>query len=302
MSLRAGAASAAHDLDEAIWRTIAYAGVFQFPLRLPELRRRLLDVAADEDQIAARLLGPRLRGRVAVRAGYVFPAGCERWVDERGRRAERSARLVGRHARALRAIARLPFVRLLALSGACAHGNATDDDVDVFLIAHGARVWTVTLSLMIASKLAGLRSTLCVNYVLGDDRLALPEHDAFTAAEIVGLRPLAGRATYRRFVQANGWLAARHPNFVADHIGDSVPVPEGVGSPVMEALLRPVGAVLERVARRLLEPYLHRRIGGAGVDLASTRLKLHAHDHRAPVVAAFEDALAEAEAPQVRSA
>jgi hypothetical protein len=218
-----------------------------------------------------------------------------------GRGAERSRRLVAAHARALGAVAAFPFVRMVALSGACAHGNAADDDVDVFVITRHGRAWTVTLLLMIASKLAGLRRTLCVNYVLAEDGLALPEHDSFTASELVALQPLAGRETYRRFVQANAWVAPLHPNFFAGHERESEGVWARAGAARLERVADVLGiGLFERAARWLLEPYLRRRVRGAGVDLTARRLKLHGRDHRGPVTRAFAEA--QAERPEARSA
>jgi hypothetical protein len=274
-------------LDDAIWRTIAYAGLFQYPLQLSEVQRRLIDVAASEPQIAARLLAPDLRLRIARRDGFVMPAGCEEWVEKRRVRGARTEQLLARHETALRALSRVPFVRMVALSGACAHGNAADDDVDVFLITGASRIWAVLLFLMTACKLVGLRRSLCINYVVAEDGLALPEHDRFTASELVGLRPLAGRDVYRRFVAANDWIAPLHPNFFARYDADSEPVRATAGAPRLEALLDPVAGLFERAARRLLEPYLRRRLHGPGVDLSSWRLKLHASDHRPTVSEAY---------------
>jgi hypothetical protein len=283
-------------LDDAIWRTIAYAGVFQFPLRLDELHRRLMDVAAGEAEIAARLQAPPLRARVATFEGFVLPAGREDWVAlRRGRRAHTDG-LLARHARVLRALAAFPFVRMVALSGGCAHGNASDDDVDVFLVTKASRAWTATLLIMVASKLLGLRRQLCVNYVVAEDALALPERDRFTAAELVGLRPLAGGDTYRRFVAANAWVADRHPNFVAAHEREAEAVAPRAGGRRLEALLDVLGAGLfERAVRSVLRAYLRGRVRGSGVDLSDGRLKLHAHDHLPVVTRAFaaESSLAE---------
>ena len=293
MPLREGSTPpAAAALDDAIWRTIAYAGLFQYPLRVAELQRRLMDVAADGDEIAARLRAPGLRGRVVRRAGFLAPRGGQGWIDVRRTRARHTARLLADHAGALRLIARVPFVRLAAVSGACAHGNAADDDVDLLIVTRAGRAWTVALLLMIASKLAGLRRSLCVNYVLAEDGLALPERDRFTASEIVALRPLAGRETYRRLIAENGWVAALHPNFVAGHVAESEHVPRDAGMSRLERLLDVMGAsVLESAARACLEPYLRARLRGPGVVLSAQRLKLHTRDHRAPVSEAFEQLL-----------
>lgn len=279
----------AADLDGAIWRTIAYAGLFQYPLTVSELRLRLMDMPAAAAEIAARLHGPRLRSLVTHHDGFVMRAGCESWVGLRHLRSARSAALLAGHSRALRAIARTPFVRMVALSGACAHGNAADDDVDVFLITRPARAWTVMLLLMVASKLAGLRRSLCVNYVLAEDGMALPERDRFTASELVGLKPLAGRDTYRRFVRANAWAAPLHPNFFESYERESEGIETCAGS-ASERLLDVMGADLfERAARAILEPYLRRRVCGDGVLLTADRLKLHGRDHRPSVTRAFDE-------------
>jgi hypothetical protein len=277
------------DLDDAIWKTIAYAGLFQYPLRLDELCRRLMDVEATEQQIAACLGGASLASRVRFDGGFIHPRGSEDWILRRQSRGEHTRRLLARHDRALTALAAFPFVRMVALSGACAHGNATDDDVDVFLVTCRARLWLTTLLLMAASKAAGLRRSLCINYIVAEDGLALPERDRFTAAEIVALQPLAGRTVYRRFVEANRWGAPLHPNFFKAYAAESERVAEDVGSPRVEALLDAMGAAgLERLARRALEPYLRRRVIGDGVALTDQRLKLHGHDHRPSVSRAFD--------------
>ena len=108
-----------------------------------------------------------------------------------------------------RAVIAAAAVLLVALSGGCAHDDARDSDVDVFLVARRGRAWTVCLGLMVLSKLAGTRRTLCLNYIVDEEALSLPERDVFTAAEVVGLRPIAGAAGYDAFLDANDWAAAR---------------------------------------------------------------------------------------------
>jgi hypothetical protein len=281
--------SALSRLDDAIWRSIAYAGVFQYPLRLAELQRRLLDVRATEAEIAARLAVAPLRARVTLCDGFVTPVGREDWVRLRRERTAHTDRLLARHRRALRVLAGFPFVRMAALSGGCAHGNASDDDVDVFLVTKPSRAWTVTVLVMMASKAAGLRRSLCINYVLAADALAVPEQDTFTAAELVGLRPFAGRDTYLSFVRANAWAAARHPNFFAALDDQAPSVPARAGARALEGWLEAAGAGLfERLTRRVLGAYLRRRVRGTGVDLSPRRLKLHGNDHLPHVSRAFE--------------
>lgn len=282
--------------DRAILKTVVYASLFQFPLHLAELERRLMDVPLDAVAIGRRLRAPFLRTRLARTEGLLHPRGAEAWVGLRRGREAHAESLVGRHARALQVLARLPFVRLVALSGACAHGNATDDDVDVFLVVKEGRAWTVFGTVMLLSKLAGLRRSLCVNYVIDESALSLREHDVFTASEVVGLVPRAGGSTYRRFVAANEWVFGLFPNFRA-HAARPVDVPEAGAPAIVEGVLElALGGLQERLARALVGAYLRRRTKAApGVTLGPDRLKLHLHDHRQALLASFEGALREAE-------
>jgi len=279
--------------DRAILRTVIYASLFQAPQTLAELHRGLLGVPLSRTALAARLRGPFLRGRLGVTDGLVHLRGREDWVTLRHARRRHSRELLVRHRKLLAALARFPFVRLLALSGACARENAADEDVDVFLIVKRDRCWSVALALMLLSKALGVRRTLCLNYIVDEAQLALPERDLFTAAEIVGLRPLAGAPTYRLFIEANRSLAERYPNFLARQAALCRRLAPAGAPRWLEALLELGPApLLEAAARLLLGRRLRRKLGDApGVDLSPHRLKLHSQDHRPRVGAAFADAL-----------
>ena len=276
----------------AILRTVTYASLFQAPLTIDRLHRNLMDVELSPEELQAALDDPWLRRRIEVVRGLVIPRGRREWIAHRAARRGHSRRLLARHRRVLRLLGRLPFVRLVAISGACAHENATDDDVDVFLVAREGRAWGVCLVLTVLSRLLGVRRTLCLNYIVDEAALALPEQDLFTAAEVVGLRPLAGRETYRRLVDVNGWAARLFPNFRQRHLAESEPVP-AAGAPRWERVLDVgLAPLLERLARRALGTHLARKGRGCdGVVLGPHRLKLHTRDHRPSLLASFEAAL-----------
>jgi hypothetical protein len=291
--LAAGLLGLASPADRAILRTVIYASLFQAPQTLAELQRGLLDVLLTRAALAARLQRPFLRQRLRLTGGLVHLRGREEWVPLRQARRRRSRELLVEHRGLLEALARFPFVRLLALSGACARENAADEDVDVFLVVKRGRAWAVALALMLLSKALGVRRTLCLNYIVDESQLALPEHDLFTASEIVGLRPLAGGETYRRFVEANRPAVARYPNFLARYPAACRGIARAGAPRWLEALLELGPApLLEAASRLLLGMRLRRKLAGArGVDLSASRLKLHSHDHRPRIAAAFSTAL-----------
>jgi hypothetical protein len=281
--------------ERAVLRTVLYASLFEAPLALDRLHRHLQDVPLSPDALKGVLLGPFLRQRLEVQDGHVFPRGRAAWLRAAAYHRERTRGLLRSHRRVLGAVASFPWVRLAALSGACAHDNARDSDVDVFLVVRRGRAWTVCLALMLVSKLLGRRRTLCLNYIVDDEALELPERDLFTASELVAIRPLAGPEAYVGFLQANRWAAARYPNFFAG--GPLAPegLPAAGGPRWRERLLDLCGAGLaERAARAVLSGYLRLRWRGRdlrGVVLGPHRIKLHTLDHGPRLRTAFEGKL-----------
>lgn len=294
-SARGQAAQQREDAAGAILRTVAYSAVFDAPLPFDDLHRGLMDVALSRRDLEEWLGEPAVRRCVAVTDGLVYPRGRSAWLDVRRQRQEHTGSLLRRHRFALKCLSRFPFVRLLALSGACAHGNASDEDVDVFLIVKKNRAWAVCLALMVASKALGLRRSLCINYIVDEEGMRLPEADLFTASEIVGMKVLAGPAAYEGFLWANDWVGRRFPNFWLRRREQSAPE---AGPPVwLEALLDLGPApLLEAFSRRVLGAYLRRKgRGRPGVTLSPHRLKLHMEDHRPRLGAAYDAVLREME-------
>jgi hypothetical protein len=293
------ASGRAAEIDRAILRTVLYASMFQAPLTLTQLHRALMDVGVDRAEIRSRLARSYLRERLEFTGEHVFPSGRGAFVDLQRERRQRTQGLLASRRRLLRAVAWLPFVRLLALSGACAHDNATASDVDVFLVTRRRRAWAVLLVVTLLGRLIGRRHPVCFNYVVDEEGLALPERDLFTAAEIVGLRPLAGRAAYLDFVEANAWVAERFPNFF--WMRRDTPRLPGAGGPRWLESLLDLGPapVLEALARRVLGRRFRTAWDGfSGVVLSAHRLKLHPVDHGPGLRAAFADIVERADADE----
>ena len=90
----------------------------------------------------------------------------------------------------------------------------------------------------------------CANIFLSEDDLALPDHNLFIAHEICQMLPLLGPRTYGRFLAANGWVRDFLPQWQP-----IAPAWEDQGGlrwlqRAAEAILRPIGATLERQAMR----------------------------------------------------
>lgn len=278
-SRRAVVAERKKDLPDVIQKTIDYAFLFQYPLLPGELHERLFDVQADEREFTAALksLGYRPdRHLMKIRA-------------DRESISDQAIREVWPH---LRTLASMPFVRMIAFSGATAHRNMTSaEDIDLFIVVEHGKLWALFLGAIVWAKAKGLRKRLCMNYLISDGALPLYEHDPFTAQQAASLKPVYGKAVYDRFIEANPFIRRCFPNFDPRHHREVyVEIESGRMKRLFEFLLRkgPV-QIVERFSRLILGRHLAKKVRPeSDVQLDSRRLKLHLQSHRQAVLSEAE--------------
>ncbi len=131
-------------IEDAILRTVIYADIFQFPLNRRELHHYLIaDQPVSRAQVDAALDSSSfLRQELEIGSEYVICAGRQSLISLRAERDQASALLWSPALTYARWLARLPFVRMVALTGALAVRNAwaEDDDLDYVLVTAAGRV------------------------------------------------------------------------------------------------------------------------------------------------------------------
>lgn len=197
-------------LERAIAVTVLYADLFDYPLTEDELFRRLIEVKPERsafERAVERMVGAQLRRR----GPYLTWRDREHLAQIRERRAAVSSRhwtVAQRYGHWLRWI---PFVRMVAVSGALARGNAQENgDVDLFCVTDPNRLWLARLWLVpLARCTRAFGGTtlpdLCPNYLLTTETLEVDARNLFTAYETVQTVPLWGEAVFRAFRSANPW-------------------------------------------------------------------------------------------------
>ncbi len=279
----------------AVLQSVTYASLFDYPLTLSQLRDSLVEVVADEATIASWWRDSALlQATVDHREGLYFPAGRADLIATRRRREALSRDLLQRDRRMLDLVARMPFVRMVALSGSLAHLNAERSaDVDLFVITRANRVWLVTVAVLVASKIMGWRKRLCMNYVISERRMAIAPTDLFTANQIIHLQPIAGHDVYRRFLEANLFVSRCYPNFKPQARVVSPQYGAGFRERLLDLGIAQVG---ERASRAVYRWHLGRQSARwrsrDQVRLEDECLKLHTSSHRAETMARFDAALA----------
>jgi len=259
---RATSANHAAALADAIVETVAYSDLFDYPLTIPEIHRYLWGVPAALSDIEALLGAGQLSPQRLERTGvfYTLP-GRSPIVAIRQRRAH-AATVLWRQAVAYGAqIARLPFVRMVAVTGALAVDNSdADDDLDYLIVTEPGRLWLCRALVIGLVHLARRRGVvICPNYFLSERALALDDHSLYTAREVAQMVPLTGLAIYHRLRQLNGWVETYLPNAAgAPRAISLAEMPPSRVRAAAEAVLRmrPVGAVerweMQRKIRKLI--------------------------------------------------
>jgi len=214
-------------LRQSIFRTLAYADIFTYPLTASEVWRFLIGrkkisfpaVRSQLEQMAAR----KQLGR---RGGFYFLPGREGIIKIRKRRAGWSQEKLKIARRVSSWLKLIPWIKMVAVTGALAMKNATrNDDIDFLVVTRRQRLWlTRLLTVLLVEIVADRRrpanknyqDKICLNMFLDEDHLALPpsERDLFSAHEVSQMKILWDKEeVYQKLIQKNQWLKDFLPNW-----------------------------------------------------------------------------------------
>ena len=123
---------------------------------------------------------------------------------------------------------RIPFVKLVAITGSLSMFNAKDSsDIDLMVVTRKGRLWTTRFLSIILLILYGFnvrrwgdkneKNKICINMWLDETNLTWPkkERNFYTAHEIAQLMPLFDKQnTYQNILNNNLWIKEYWPNSV----------------------------------------------------------------------------------------
>jgi len=293
-------------VESAVLQAVAYADVFDYPLTAEEVHRYLVRVPVPPAAVYAVLRDGRLvPQRLVQHQGYFTLPGRQDLVETRRRRAEVAASLWPRAVSYGQAMAGLPFVRMVAVTGALAMDNVESDaDLDYLVVTEPGRLWLCRALVIVLVRLAARRGdVICPNYFLSERALVLRERNLFTAHELTQMVPIAGLPVYHHMRQVNLWTAHFLP-----HAGVRLPPPglevtNGTGRGwgtlrrAAEAGLRsPAGACLERweMARKVRK-FSQQVSHSAEAAFCADWCKGHFDNHGRRALEGFADRLRELE-------
>ncbi len=290
-------------LDRAVLRTVLYGDVFGFPMTAEEIHHFLIaDLPATLADVRRALeTSPGLQKVLVQVEGYFACSGRAELAALRAHRERASQHLLSPAQHYGRWLARIPFVRMVGVTGALAMRNAATphDDIDYMLVTAPGRVWLARAFAILCVRAGRARGvTLCPNFVVAETALAQPRQDLYIAHEIAQVLPLYGEAHYHRLREHNPWVPGLLPNASAPFHPQPQYQPCGAWRALKAAgewvLGGPLGGMLERwEARRKRTRFAQHMQPGGAAQIDAEQVKGHFRDHGHPVMVSYHSRLAE---------
>ncbi len=282
-------------LECAILSTMAYADVFDYPLTFEQLHRHLIGMRVSSDDLQNVLNNGIIAShQVSSFSGFYTLPGREGIVETRSRRGENSAHLWTKASSYGQLIARLPFIRMVAVTGALAMDNAQPgDDIDYLIVTAPGRLWLCRAIVIALVRGAARRGdTICPNYFLSERALDFYQRSLYTAHELVQMVPLSGQGVYERIRKLNTWSNRFLPNAegqpLNSHSGQETQDLQPLFTFVGSALMSPITSWLEQwEMNRKVKRFQGQVRGGAEVSFCADWCKGHFDGHGEETMSAF---------------
>ena len=280
-------------IAEAVLQTIAYADVFDYPLTPAEIHRYLIGIKISPAEVEAFLQGSTLFNRSG---GYFTLPGREKLAGIRRQRERTAALLWPRAVRYGRVIASLPFVRMVAITGALAMNNVDQGaDADFLIVTEPGRLWFCRALVLLIGRLAALQGiTLCPNYLVSLHTLNFPDQTLYAAHEIAQMVPLSGLDVFARILEHNTWVADFLPNAFTAPVPIAPPyhsTPASTARRAAEAILRtaPFTSLEHWEMDRKIRKLRFEQANSPESDFSADYCKGHSQRHQAHTMAALNE-------------
>lgn len=210
-------------MEKAILRTLAYADIFDYPLKKDEILLWLVEQKVKNqgqlDQALEKLLKT---GHCQKKAGFYFLPKRGKIVEFRKKREKTSRPKIEKARQMGLTLQLIPWVRLIGITGGLARKNSDEkDDIDLFFITSRKRLWLTRGLIVLILNLLGvyrrpgrIKDMICPNMLISEEALKIKPQDLFTAHEVAMMKPIFDRdRTYQKFLKANLWLKKFLPNW-----------------------------------------------------------------------------------------
>lgn len=206
----------------AVLKTLAYHDIFNYPLKVEEIKSLLIENTQGSHQLEKTLDHLILERKIGEHKGYFFLKDRKSIVALRLKRTKYSKAKLKKAKFFASTLSFIPTVCIVGISGALSMENADkNDDIDLVIITSKNTLWVTRLMSNIIlqpfRRKAGEAHTkdkACLNLFLEENSLKLSTQNLYIAHEIAQMRPIwQRRNAYSSFLKANTWVKNFLPNW-----------------------------------------------------------------------------------------
>lgn len=201
---------------EAIYNTLSYSAVFNYPLSFHQLCTYLIcgeKIKTSELKIELSKLVKQKTIRFGSNRYYLSFIKPTNWYE----RANNTKKLLAENSFVFNILGLVPWLKFLGITGtAAAHNVSKSDDIDVFIITQEGRVWVTRFFVVLLLKVLGKYRTdkapegkICPNIFIDESNLEWNEkaQNLYVAHEILKMIPIVNKEDiYFKFIKRNKWV------------------------------------------------------------------------------------------------
>lgn len=192
--------------------SVVYHDIFDYPLTFPETKRWMFSGSFSHKPSVTKV------------GDYFVVKGSEQYIAKRKSHSAQSKRKIKIARKAAKIISNIPFVRVVALSGALAMNNASkDSDIDLLIITMENSLWITRPLVYVALLSCGVKvrspkdkneeDKLCLNLWMDESQLEIDQKNVYTAHEVSQLVPLVNKhMVFEKLLSGNSWIKNYWPN------------------------------------------------------------------------------------------
>ena len=198
-------------MKRAIFLALLYSDIFDYPLTKKELEKWEINLTPS--------LSCEERGRVRCKNNYYYLSNREKIIQLRQKRAIISSEKIILAEKTAQLLRRIPFIKMIAVTGALAMKNSDEqDDIDLLIITQKNRVWLTRFLATVILEFLGQRrrpkesscgNKICLNMYLDVSKLKIPkiEQNLYSAHEVCQIKPIYNKdKIYEIFLISNSWV------------------------------------------------------------------------------------------------
>lgn len=216
-------------MEKAILKTLIYADIFDYPLKVWELHKWLIGKKTTLIEVEKGLKKRKFKFKIRNYKGYYYLKSGNGLVKKRLNRESVSKKHLSQVQLIAKVLKIIPWIKLVGISGSLAMENSTKlSDIDLFVITTRNRLWLSRFLILSLFAFIGKRrrreeteveaaGKFCLNLLLDEEAISLNRKDLYAAHEILQMKVIWDRdQMYSKFLSANEWVFKYLPNWVTN--------------------------------------------------------------------------------------